>query len=974
MVPKTKQSSFRSVRMSQLHFSPRIFRNPFPNPLANAGLLRRMLILCLPIPLIALALLFTYSHHDVESTLDRAIARNSGIAAQAMGFAFSQILQETRNQIAALSAGSSNLVEFQRRLLRRLQALNQLGDTRFCEAAFVGLGEKASERYLWINYHGSLTSIPAEQAEAMSNSPLNLPRRQPVEHEVVLSSPTEITYSFLTPGKDDIQTQVTLQVLRFTTPVILTDGSFTGYLVLSINLDYLKTMIASFARSTHSAEEVPFVVFVDHDGWMLFQTEGSIAGQPAGQSAGNNGHAGIDSVRSGLRGDFGRAGFSQAFRPSADFYSYWTMMNNIQKNSAGQFATKEIVWSKGSLVFETVSYAPVTYASGKSGTNEVIGGIVVLDPTFAASKQGTLLLRNYAMTAGISLLVLTLSILFIVSSLRKSLKVLRHDVDTASQQSQAAPLPVRDEPGEVTSLRRSVNSILEQLRSLQDERDVEDSLITARMELEAVPNMPKDIPEFKDGIIGVSREISLLRQNILRAAKVQADVLVLGETGTGKELVSSAVHALSDHRDGPFITINCGALDEGLLMDSLFGHVKGAYTEAKQGRKGAFLTAEGGTLMLDEIGTASLKVQQALLRALSDRCIYPLGSDQSIPFNTRVIAATNADLVEEIKKGTFREDLYFRLAVITIHTPPLRQHKVDIPYLVMSFLQEACALSSRPVPGISKGALSQLMHYHWPGNVRELRNTIFRTAAFCTGDLILPRHLSLGTDKNSIKSQERARAAAAAARGYEDVLPEDMMDRHRDAGAQGTASGNEHAPVPEESSTDKKPRADADQLAAGSDGQKNTAGSGEQTARSERSSSFEHPDRSDQSRVQGSAAETDARKKPGKADRGHALPSRIITLLPRLRELGIFSRQEYQDLAGISMRTAQYDLQELITAGYLERKGSGPSLRYVCRPDAPMEVQGAPSERTASENDPAEWEAPAGNNRRADQADREERL
>ena len=125
--------------MSQLHFSPRIFRNPFPNPLANAGLLRRMLILCLPIPLIALALLFTYSHHDVESTLDRAIARNSGIAAQAMGFAFSQILQETRNQIAALSAGSSNLVEFQRRLLRRLQALNQLGERSTLNTALYSL-------------------------------------------------------------------------------------------------------------------------------------------------------------------------------------------------------------------------------------------------------------------------------------------------------------------------------------------------------------------------------------------------------------------------------------------------------------------------------------------------------------------------------------------------------------------------------------------------------------------------------------------------------------------------------------------------------------------------------------------------------------------------------------------------------------------------------------------------------------------
>ena len=187
----------------------------------------------------------------------------------------------------------------------------------------------------------------------------------------------------------------------------------------------------------------------------------------------------------------------------------------------------------------------------------------------------------------------------------------------------------------------------------------------------------------------------LLYENVRKAAQVMADVLVVGETGTGKELVSEAIHKLSPRGAGPFITINCGALDESLLMDTLFGHVKGAYTEARASRKGAFLTAQGGTLMLDEVGNAAPKVQQALLRALSTRRIRPLGSDEDVPFDTRIIAATNALLREDSQNGSFREDLYYRLAVITINTPPLRDRKADIPSLIVYFLSEALTARAR---------------------------------------------------------------------------------------------------------------------------------------------------------------------------------------------------------------------------------------------------------------------------------------
>lgn len=159
--------------------------------------------------------------------------------------------------------------------------------------------------------------------------------------------------------------------------------------------------------------------------------------------------------------------------------------------------------------------------------------------------------------------------------------------------------------------------------------------------MEDLPD-PADLPV--RGLVGTSLPMQTLYGQIQKASQVLADVLIVGETGTGKELVSESIHRLSDRADGPFITINCGALDEALLMDTLFGHVKGAFTEAKQARKGAFLAAEGGTLMLDEVGNAAPKVQQALLRALSTRRIRPLGADHDVPFDTRIIAATNAEL------------------------------------------------------------------------------------------------------------------------------------------------------------------------------------------------------------------------------------------------------------------------------------------------------------------------------------------
>ncbi len=861
--------------MSQMPFS---IRNVCSQPVhlfSDMSLKRRLLFFFLPVPVVMLLIVFASTHNHVENTLQDSVAQKTFIQSHAVGYAVSQFLSETRNQIATLAAGSESLDELRMRLRRRMQALIQLGDMRFKETAFIGTGKEAHEKYLWVMHEGQVHDIPAEQLDSLSNSPFSIVN-MPKENEVLLSQPTEVVYPLDTDDRNKPRLRISMQVMRFTTPVILSDGTFAGYLTLSIDLSQLQKVIANFSIKSADASEIPLVLFVDSKGWMIFQMklDGSVTNMS------------LDAGRAGMQGDFGRPGFSHAFRPNGNHYGYWHMIKDITASKSGKFFTDERAWNDGPQTADTVSYAPITYMAGNdAGQLTVLGGIVLLQPSFAELSQGRELKSIYCFAFLITLVLMLLTVLWVSYSLRRSLLQLKKDMDESSLKSTSTSLPDREEPEEIKELRQSANRILSMLRSLEDDRDQQDSMILARVQLEEAKDMPSNVEYPEDGLIGVSREINQLRQEIQRVAGSQMDVLVTGETGTGKELTSRAIHNLSDRRNGPFITINCGALDEALLMDTLFGHVKGAYTEAKTGRKGAFLTAEGGTLMLDEIGTASPKVQIALLRALSDRCIYPLGSDSKVPFNTRVIAATNADLQEEVAKGNFREDLYFRLAVVTIHTPVLRDRKVDIPYLIMAFLRQAVQESGRlrRVPGISKGALTRLMHYHWPGNVRELRNVVSSAFSFCEGDLILPKHLRIGDQK-----RETADQAEESPQEKEILLP-GGAEAEQPSHTNGDEKDNEKLSVPDAA-------AEAD--------------NGEQK-----------PDDTDTSASEDNSSST---------GRAHlAISDRLERILPDLRKLGTFSRQEYQDLAKVSMRTAQYDLQELVNAGFATKSGKGPSRRYT---------------------------------------------
>ena len=265
-------------------------------------------------------------------------------------------------------------------------------------------------------------------------------------------------------------------------------------------------------------------------------------------------------------------------------------------------------------------------------------------------------------------------------------------------------------------------------------------------------------------IIGRSERMQAVYQMIETVAEVQSTVLVTGESGTGKELAARAIHDLSPRAEKPFVSINCGAFTETLLESELFGYVKGAFTGANTNRKGLFEAAHKGTIFLDEVGEMTPAMQVKLLRVLQERKVRPVGAHEELEIDARVIAATNRDLSAMVKDGTFREDLFYRISVIPIELPPLRERSEDIAELANHFINKFCAFTGRPL-SLNEKALRLLEAYMWPGNVRELENTIERAVALERTDAIQPERLP-----EQITNYNPARIANAL------DLPEDGLD------------------------------------------------------------------------------------------------------------------------------------------------------------------------------------------------------
>jgi two-component system, NtrC family, response regulator AtoC len=282
-------------------------------------------------------------------------------------------------------------------------------------------------------------------------------------------------------------------------------------------------------------------------------------------------------------------------------------------------------------------------------------------------------------------------------------------------------------PFNVEELRLTVTRALERKRLAAEKRNA------------ATPGEAARLAEIE----GKSPRMLEVYKLVARVAPTSATVLVAGESGTGKELVARAIHTRSTRRAKAFVPVNCTALSESLLESELFGHVRGAFTGAVGAKRGLFELADGGTLFLDEIGDMGPKMQAQLLRTLQDGEVRPVGGTDAVTVDVRLVCATNRDLEAEVKAGRFREDLYFRINVVTVKLPPLRDRPHDIPILITHFLAKIARREGRPATSMSREALEVLGRYHWPGNVRELENAVERAVALAKGEVVLPSDLPI---------------------------------------------------------------------------------------------------------------------------------------------------------------------------------------------------------------------------------------
>lgn len=313
-------------------------------------------------------------------------------------------------------------------------------------------------------------------------------------------------------------------------------------------------------------------------------------------------------------------------------------------------------------------------------------------------------------------------------------------VDTAIEAIRAGAFDLLTKPLIDQELEMAIDRALRQKRVLEENH-------TLRAQLDERFGL--------ENIVGSDTRMSRLFEVMQSVADTRATILITGESGTGKSLVARAIHRLSHRRDQPFVEVACGALPETLLESELFGHVAGSFTGATGNKLGKFKQADGGTLFLDEIGTASPSLQVKLLRVLQELQFEPVGGTETLTVDTRVVLATNEDLEAEVAKGRFRQDLFYRINVINLELPPLRERVSDIPSLAEHFLRQVTKETGKPIDGFESSAMTAMQQYHWPGNVRELQNVVERAVLLGRGRQIqvpdLPSHLTRGIETTSVK-------------------------------------------------------------------------------------------------------------------------------------------------------------------------------------------------------------------------------
>lgn len=710
---------------------------------------------------------FLFIYKAISTSLEGAFSKNAQAGALAQADAIGRQLDEALLELEYLSRNTLSaeaiIAHFNR---KSIQERNRYGEVAF-------LGTATGEHFVLINTGDAFVLLPPERVNAGSGVFANIGRESVAKRSVDVGKPVEVVYAAL-PSQEGLK-NISMHVVRLTMAIVGPDDHYQGQLILSVNLRGVRDILSLYTSehsplhlAAQSGERRRSFVF-DLEGWLLFESE---------SKNDQHGPLAVDKLRVGLQGDVGRPGFKGAFRPSYFYQIYWTMVTDVQSGHAKQLVTSPFFSypeREDQVIF--LSYAPILFHVNKNSA-KIIGGIGCFDSSYmlinAKKEIYDFFFRVFLVSISIVVVILFLISRHIGKNIEKIHKEIEHKVVSEDQ----TPLDIYSSYDEINSFKKSINILLFHLymarREISQIHEIdEDEKMRHRVNLDKIIDDSTELNKAMidnplHGIVGGSAAIAHLRQQIHKAANVLADVLIIGETGTGKELTAGAIHAMGHRAKEPFISISCGALDENLLMDALFGHVKGAYSEAHSDRKGAFLAASGGTLLLDEIGNASAKVQQALLRALSVRRIVPLGSDQEVAFDTRIIAVTNVDLLQnaEASESSFRDDLYYRLAVLTINTPPLRHRKEDLPVLIRYFLEKNCRQSGRSPVAVSRGALDRMLHYDWPGNVRELEHCLIRSLAFVDGDVLLAEHILFngllldGPERQGVPKGERAEPQA----------------------------------------------------------------------------------------------------------------------------------------------------------------------------------------------------------------------
>lgn len=810
---------------------------PILHRLAGLGLRQKLFwVVLLPVILCVLTVGWV-SNYFSSKFLNLSIQRTSHVLGLAQANEIEKLLDQARKNLIALSKETVSIEDLEKWILLQ----HRLGNTGYREIAYIGIDAHQRHFLLKIDRSDRMIRIPSSQLSDIKPNPIPLfdTIRSYASDQVYLGDIVETYY----PLSLNVDTHPLSHVLFRMAVAHITNGVMDGILLLGIDASWIRNILSLY----HSPQsplyafprtpEIRYSYLFDRLGWMLFESD---------NTENDKGPLSTIRIRDEMKGTIGKPGYASCFRPSAEYTTFWNMVTSVQQGLHGVIPVDDLgnqshsARSNGFLV-----YAPIRFHTKPNEPPEVVLGLAFLDRTRITLAAQLKQIDVLFIVTAVATLFVGIYIFWTSRLLTSPIQRLVSAVSELQPDHFQEGLHLERLDQESRLLQETINRLLEaiarQMELIQHQHQViqmaeQRERLAPDALLSETPQEADPIPE----LCGNSPAILALKADILKAAKSEADVLITGETGTGKQLAAEAIHMHSDRSPQPFITINCGALDENLLLDALFGHVAGAFSEAKSDRKGAFLSANHGTLFLDEIGNASLKVQQALLRTLSTKTIRPLGSDTEILVDVRLIAATNENLTSLIERGIFREDLYFRLNVISITTPPLRERIDDIPALVYQFIEEASREMGKEGIGISKGAMERLKQYRWPGNVRELKNCITRAVAM--------------VDSNVLQTS--------------DIRLEPLLD------------------MPKEIPSVKTPP-------------------------------LPHPNKSERSARKGSLS--------------IRLNERQHIALPIIQKKGQVTRSEYQQLIGkeIPPRTAQYDLNDLVRKGFLEKIGKGPATRYV---------------------------------------------